>query len=590
MANVQQVVVGYNSALPESRELAELYLSRIGAPSTRAIALECSTDHVLSTYEDFRDTVELPLRGFASPGVSAYVLGYRVPVGFAHDGGFISACSRMSSPYALQPGKTNPLFNASGNTRASSYLVEGIIPCSSIDMPSVAGVRKLVEAAGINSLGTTVYGTLLLDPHPPSGVSHPYMTSALEEFEESMAADVFPNYRRSEVQPSPYDSSFPYTAGDSFFYGWGLQEANESYFVPQQEKRAVFFNADSGSIARVRPDDGGFAPCVSAASSGYAFVMGSVGSAPLGETDPYDSGGNEAGAPHPIPLFTSIIAGETTGEAWILASPRLDTPFGCIGCPFSRFTILKSVQKDRLPAAQVARETQVKLSQLIARTNHSAEAMDALFSRVATWGDRLIATRMMPTIMSMAKDNGVKARKAMLSGLITSYNQFISQVSYGQIHPNEPSFLEFMEATGNKISISLAEYAMGGQQWLKDMRYSTFEKPGSWMAEFQVADMDSVLGFIHFHAEIYNEQGVKVDEAKSYMDVTRWEYEAFTGRMQQIPVGGIFSGRVGATVRLSSGISGSSLRRSEIATVRIRQILNRHQTSDWVEVRTVATS
>ena len=74
------------------------------------------------------------------------------------------------------------------------------------------------------------------------------------------------------------------------------------------------------------------------------------------------------------------------------------------------------------------------------------------------------------------------------------------------------------------------------------------------------------------------------------MDVTRWEYEAFTGRMQQIPVGGIFSGRVGATVRLSSGISGSSLRRSEIATVRIRQILNRHQTSDWVEVRTVATS
>jgi len=590
MADVQQVVIGYNSALPESRELAELYLSRIGAPSSRAVALDCSTDPVLGSYAEFRDTVEVPMRNFARPGVSAYVLGYRVPVGFAHDGGFISACSRMSSPYSLQPGKTNPIFNASGNTRATEYLAAGIIPCSSIDMPSVSAVRKIIEAAGINALGTTVSGTLLLDPHPPNGVSHTYLAASLTEFEQSMAAELFPNYRRSEVQPAPYDSSFPFAAGDSFFYGWGLQEANESYFLAQEEKRALFFNADSGSIARVRPEDGGFAPCVSAASSGYAFVIGSVGNAPVGEIDPYDSGGNEAGAPHPIPLFTSISVGESTGEAWVLSSPRLDTPFGCIGCPFSRFTILKSVQKDRLPAPQVAKETQAKMSQLIARTNHGAEAMDALLSRVSTWGDSLLAKRMMPTIMPMVNDNGVKARKASLSGLITSYNHFISQISYGQIYSNEPSFLEFMEATGNKISISLAEYAMGGQQWLKDMKYSTFEKPGSWMAEFQMIDMDSSLGFVHFYAEIFNEDGVKVDEAKSYAEPSRWTYEAFTGRMQSIPVGGVFSGRVGATVRLSSSSSGSSLRRSEIATVRVKQILNRHQSSDWIELRTVATS
>lgn len=590
MDNVQQIIVGYNSAIPESRELAELYLSRLGAPSTRAIPLDCSTDAIVGSYEEFRVTVEEPLRNFARPGVSAYVLGYRVPVGFAHDGGFVSGCSRMSSPYPFQPGRTNPAFNASGNTRASTAYQIGVIPCSSIDMPSPSAVRKLVELAGVNALGTTVSGTLLLDPHPPAGASNNYLSSALTEFEIAMAADLFPNYRRSEIQPAPYDSSFPYAVGDSFFYGWGLQEANESYFLPQEEKRAVFFNADSGSISKLRPDDGGFSPCVSAASSGYAFVMGNVGPSPVGLTDPYDSGGNEAGAPHPIPLFTSISEGETTGEAWVLASPRMDTPFGCIGCPFSKFNLLKSVKKDRLSASQAARETQIKMSQLVARTNHSAESMDALFARVSTWSDRLLAKKMMTVVMPMTKDNGVKARKGTLAGLITSYNHFISQISYGQIYSNEPSFLEFMESIGNKISTSLADYAVGGQQWLKDMNYSTFEKPGSWVAEFDLADMDGSLGFIHFQAEVYNEAGNKIEEVKSYLDSTRWEYEAFTGRMQMIPAGGVFSGRVGARIRLSSGPSGSSMRKSELGTVRIRQILDRHFWSSWIEVRTVATS
>ena len=110
------------------------------------------------------------------------------------------------------------------------------------------------------------------------------------------------------------------------------------------------------------------------------------------------------------------------------------------------------------------------------------------------------------------------------------------------------------------------------------------------MAEFDLADMDGSLGFIHFQAEVYNEAGNKIEEVKSYLDSTRWEYEAFTGRMQMIPAGGVFSGRVGARIRLSSGPSGSSMRKSELGTVRIRQILDRHFWSSWIEVRTVATS
>ncbi len=590
MADPSNVVIGYNSAVPESREIAELYLLRIGASATRAVPLECSTFPLVDSYAEFAETVESPLRGFASQGVSAYVLGYRVPVGFFHEGGVISACSRMSSPYPLSPGRINPAFTASGSNRPSSASQLGIVPCSSLDMPTAAASRRIAEFAGVNSILADVTGTLLLDPYPPRGSSSSYLQSAINEFDAGLGSILFPERRKSVLQLEPYESTFPYVVGDSFFYGWGLVEANESYFLSQQERRALFFNADPGSLARVRTSDGGFSSCVSAAASGYAFVAGSVGNAPFPDDDPYADGADFAGAPHPTPLFNSIGLGENAGEAFILAVPRLDTPFGCLGCPFGRFRIANGSSVVALPSQQIARETQATLSRLISRIDHSARASDDLLKRMANWDDQVLRVRLQAPIASFARDNGVRARKGMLQKLITSYHKFISQISYGKINTSEPTLLEYFEGIGEKISKNFLDYSLGGQQLLRDMKYTTFEKPGTWYVEFPLADMDGRLGFVHFQAEVYNEGGELASELRSYSDLSLWTYEAFAGRMVDLPPQGVFSGRVGAKIRVYSADRGSSLRQSELATVRIRQVLDRQYFSEWKSYQTVATS
>jgi hypothetical protein len=592
MDDFQSVVFGYNLALPESRDLAEYYLAKIGAPASRAVGLDCSTQPILSSYQEFRDTVETPLRNFGRNGVSAYVLGYRVPVGFAYNGGFISACSRMSSPYPLSPRIENPVFNASGGVRSSVLKDEGIVPCSSIDMPTISASRQIASYAQVNALGVLVDGELLLDPNPPAGESSLYLSAAFEEFESGLAGDIFPNYRRSVLQNAPYDSSFPYATGDSFFFGWGLHEANESYFLPHGSKRAIFFNADSGSLSRIRPADSGFSTCVSAISSGYAFAIGRVGEPPRDSDDPYAVVDGLGGAPHPTPMFMSVVNREAVGEAWALASPQLDTPFGCIGCPFAKFGISATIDSSKMPAAESARETQTSLSRVVAWIHHKAEQAEALQSRLYNWSDRLLALRTLPIVEPVTADHGIESSKGALSSLLSSYYQFITQVGYGVIRSNEPSLLEFMEATNNKISVSLADYSLGGVQWLKDMQYTTFEKPGSWTTEFKIEEMDRRLGFMHFQAEVVDESGLLVETIKSYSsnDAYRWEYETHAGRMGSIPAVGVFSGRVGARVRISSPNSGSPLRRSEAITIRVRQIIDMNLASEWREIKTVTTS
>jgi len=601
MPEYSKVIVGYNAAVSESKELAQLYIASLGASSSRTVPLDCSTEPILDSYEEFRNTIETPLRNAGREGVSAFVLGFRVPVAFLHNGGYVSSCSRLSSPYPLEPGKRNPAFHASGNIRSSKLYELGIIPVSSLDMPTVAQSRKLIDQVVSNLVGVDVYGILLLDPYPPRGKTSDYLSRSLEEFENGLAPDMFPSYRRSVEQPIPYDSSFPYVSGDSFFYGWGLQEANESYFVSGFDKRAIFVNADGGSLSKVRPSDGGFSPCVSAASAGYGFVIGSVGPPPADmidpyiQQDPYGQYDEFGGAPHPTSLFISVANKETCGESWCLSSPALDTSFGCIGCPFGKFTVNRSVATQKLNSVEMLEETMFMLSQIVAKMNRSGKKIDAylnsFFTPSTDVSDALFKLKMREIVTPFSTDNGVVSTKGSLSFLMIGYNHFVSQISYGQSNLNiEPSFVEFVSNANQKLSGSFLSYTPGGPQLIKEISALNVEKPGTWTAEFPLQDMNGMLGFIHFQAKVYNEDGDLIDELKSYNNQSRWKYEIYSGRMKEIPLLGVFSGRVGANIRMISGNSGSSLKISERGRVMIRQILDRTTVGEWFETTTIATT
>lgn len=596
-----KVIVGYNAAVPESKELAQLYLAALGVASSRAVPLDCSTEPILDSYEEFRNTIETPLRNAGREGVSAFVLGFRVPVAFLHNGGYVSSCSRMSSPYPFQPGKRNPAFHASGNSRASKLYEFSIIPASSLDMPTVAQSRRLIDQVVSNLAGVDVYGSLLLDPYPPRGKASDYLSRSLEEFESGLAPDMFPSYRRSVEQPIPYDSSFPYVSGDSFFYGWGLQEANESYFVSGFEKRAIFANADGGSLSKVRPSDGGFSPCVSAASAGYGFVIGSVGPPPADmidpyvQQDPYGQYDEFGGAPHPTAMFMSVANKETCGEAWCLSSPILDTSFGCIGCPFGKFTVNRSVANLKLNSVEMLEETMFMVSQIVAKMDRSGKKIDSFLNNFlapsTNIADSLFKSEMEETVTSFSTDNGVVSTKGRLSFLMIGYNHFVSQISYGQSDLNiEPSFIEFVRNANQTLSGSFISYTPGGPQLIKEIASINVEKPGAWTAEFPLQDMNGMLGFIHFQARVYNEDGDLVDELKSYDSQSRWKYEIYSGKMKEIPQLGVFSGRVGANIRMKSGNSGSGLKMSERGRVMVRQILDRTTVGEWFETTTIATT
>jgi len=596
-----KVIVGYNAAVPESKELAQLYLAALGVASSRAVPLDCSTEPILDSYEEFRNSIETPLRNAGREGVSAFVLGFRVPVAFLHNGGYVSSCSRMSSPYPFQPGKRNPAFHASGNNRASKLYDFSIIPASSLDMPTVAQSRRLIDQVVSNLAGVDAYGSLLLDPYPPRGKASDYLSRSLEEFESGLAPDMFPSYRRSVEQPIPYDSSFPYVSGDSFFYGWGLQEANESYFVSGFEKRAIFANADGGSLSKVRPSDGGFSPCVSAASAGYGFVIGSVGPPPADmidpyiQQDPYGQYDEFGGAPHPTALFMSVANKETCGEAWCLSSPILDTSFGCIGCPFGKFTVNRSVANLKFNSVEMLEETMFMVSQIVAKMDRSGKKIDSFLNNFLAPStdivDTLFKSEMRETVTSFSTDNGVVSTKGRLSFLMIGYNHFVSQISYGQSDLNiEPSFIEFVRNANQTLSGSFISYTPGGPQLIKEIASTNVEKPGAWTAEFPLQDMNGMLGFIHFQARVYNEDGDLVDELKSYDNQSRWKYEIYSRKMKDIPQLGVFSGRVGANIRMKSGNSGSGLKMSERGKVMVRQILDRTTVGEWFETTTIATT
>lgn len=60
--------------------------------------------------------------------------------------------------------------------------------------------------------------------------------------------------------------------------------------------------------------------------------------------------------------------------------------------------------------------------------------------------------------------------------------------------------------------------------------------------------------------------------------------------MKDIPQLGVFSGRVGANIRMKSGNSGSGLKMSERGRVMVRQILDRTTVGEWFETTTIATT
>jgi len=240
-------------------------------------------------------------------------------------------------------------------------------------------------------------------------------------------------------------------------------------------------------------------------------------------------------------------------------------------------------------------ETMFMLSQIVAKMNRSGKKIDAylnsFFTPSTDVSDALFKLKMREIVTPFSTDNGVVSTKGSLSFLMIGYNHFVSQISYGQSNLNiEPSFVEFVSNANQKLSGSFLSYTPGGPQLIKEISALNVEKPGTWTAEFPLQDMNGMLGFIHFQAKVYNEDGDLIDELKSYNNQSRWKYEIYSGRMKEIPLLGVFSGRVGANIRMISGNSGSSLKISERGRVMIRQILDRTTVGEWFETTTIATT
>ena len=609
------VLFVYKGDDAESEALADLYVEKYYDFNVTKLAVDCSSDEILDSYEDFQDEVEDTIKTAIDgslTSINVVILGYNVPGGFIDGNDIISSTSRISKiNFTYSKKENNFLYNRRNPYVLTTSDFSDAIICSRIDGPTLEEAKKLIKfgdelrnqyfangrfyfdaysnlesgsgsAADSNATSSTnLYfpdgyfapGYFPLGYLLTQGLVIPEDIDAAVQYTEDLVSfqnNLLLKLNVSEVSTTKYISSnidvvTPFLQHDSFYWGWFTDRTTQSYFKSTDTARAFFYNADFDSASTLRSfDDGNFAPL--AISAGYVGIAGALSNPTI------------SGFLRPDPFFKAINAGAKLGEAYLLSEPFLNWTNTLIGDPLATFAFPENSESSLVDDKDI-NESDIwnNLNILTAKMmgNHWGKEINGITLKNEICCSTNMATEidLLSSVSDLSIATNTDQRIYRMSDPLRGLFDYASQVVVPNINsqPDEQvvSFEDFLEQNGYDIS----ELYIGVHNDVTSVLPSSlYYSEGFWTYEDIILDELGEYAVYNFDLEVSDsiDFSTIIDTIDTTKSIAGWQYEKEFNVFEDFPAGGVTTEFVNMRIRYNS-VTNDFLTRGQVYYFRIRQ-------------------
>jgi hypothetical protein len=559
------ILVLYDSGNSISNGWATDYCAQFGLSSSQKCDLHGTlggtSPEILANYSTFHTDIEIPVSSYISShsGLTIYaiVVGPAVPGGFNDSGTVVSTTSRLTrlrSGYSLNT--PNPLYDRKSSKRLTDNDLASFYLCSRIDSPSLTGALAITENAVLALNQGSPYGMFNLDPYVVTGgnsAKEQYQTDLLD-FEANTLPLLNVNSFVTVSNGLDVDFVIPYAEDESFVWSAGNENSTDSFFRISATRRFFLYNADTDNAASMRDASSTRWPHL-ALDNGYACAGGAM------------AFGSAAQYIRPRPFFESLLAGASIAEAYLFATPLLDSPETLFGDPLVTSSFPVTVP------APVLLSTALGTSIL---TDKLSEAIASIYRKATL--SALVAGILEP----YAGDYPDLANEAagLQTVLATSYIDDFGSLSSDSLamavaNTSTPPTTAWMNTFLSSNSFTVSQlYADALGERSIDVSVANISTPlGLWRFETPIIDpVPGTYTFSHFLLEVATDDAFTNIVASLDSSTTQagWFYEAESNLFSPITSGGVSSNFAGRYVQFASPAALFSTR-GVVYNVRLRQ-------------------
>jgi len=546
------------------------------------VPLPCSSNEILTSYDDFLNEVVIPLLDFFYSQLDAeynlttvkYIIsGYNVPGGFYDGSDIISTTSRLSRiNFSYTKKENNPLFNPSSVSSFSEEDFGQIIIASRIDAPNLEVAKKIVDNGITARKQSIVNGIFYFDK--VNKVSYDawnndlsidyFLTSdstlsasekqyyqLLNNFEATVLSNLNMNTVKTVAWDNKTNVPIFRLRNDSIVWAFAPDKVGYNYFANTNYSRMFAYNADTKSGYSLRDSDLNLWSYASL-YSGYAATAGAM-------SDPTPEGYLQ-----PEPFFTSLTEGATIGEAFYRACPHANWTVSLFGDPLLKVKFPKSTVVNNVPSEMsIAKDISENIASSVGYTVGRNEYVKNILNILQTNDSISVKKDLFPAANQLyGKLNAL---------LLTDYTDLFY------------SFLNFVPDLDNKLTASdnkISQIFLDLSSFF-DITSSNVNKNGTWYFDHILERMGNHFYRTHFIAEF----SLNKDLSNPFLSVDTsvsqngWFFEKDKDVFVNFPSNGVTSNYSERKVRF---IGPNYINRGTIYYARVRQRNDQEEYTDWV--------
>lgn len=590
------VVFVYNINVEGSAEVAQYYREKRNLPAQNLIGLDMPIPNPPASCEtpisksEFESTILLPIRSYLDSlsesnsesselmQSSTIILGYGTPLSYTEDDGEVVAIAsrlhRVQHDYISD--YPNPTYDRKQFKFYDASDSRLVYLTAVLDGPSPAAVMKLIDRAIDVDNQTSITGQLYVDPYGRRVTAEDlvYENDVLDFLDKSAENLGLQIQTTVEIDSEdPYEEpTFTFFRKDSFYWGTFEPNFSKDLFLNQSEKRVFLYNADVDSACQIHYLNGSspFSPqgsdpwCNLAINiePGYAACAGSVANP------------GADGYLRPRPFFETLQQGASLGEAFLFASPLLNSKTILIGDPMMTVAFPTDLPADLDQAA-----TTIPNNEAIIRVKETLEESLAWGIRQAELlrGIRDINVQSaniseeIDLLYALAKWTARKDDQTHYNLITRPAENFMHYILY----TTGLRFQQWLESQQQKTTILFnAILKQLGSDSIPDEDTDLLLHPqGHWTFDFVYTHLLDTFERVHFEIQMASDEefGQIVVNTSSFVDIDGWRYEAEPYVFVQMSDDGMASNYSGRRVRFNSP-SSMYLTRTHIFNVRWRAL------------------
>lgn len=545
----QKTLIVFRQGDADSENFADQYLDLHNLDDSHKLSIPCSDQEIISSYNDFKTQVETPIKTYISAvsyDVFVIVLGYNVVGGFRDGEDIISSTSRLASLHTdYSKKKFNSLYDKQEYQpyeEIENNTTKSLITAR-IDTPSLQQSLDLINNAKNFRNQLQANGRFFIDPY--SSIHK----SGYDDYNNDLTdfiCNTLPllNLKTcSTIFIDPYiDTVLPFLQHDSFYWGWGTEITDDSFFRVTDSARFFLYNADAEGGKTLRSIDDGYW-AVNALTNEYVCSAGAL-------SDPTIDG-----YLRPSPFFNALLNGAVLGEAFLYACPFANWTIGFFGDPL--VPVVFRGQEEYEDATNEQDEwfnSSIELAKAVAYYVKRENEFIAINNAILESNSVPVNVDLFMSSTQLAAFNNVEKRQTIFGDSITSLidmflNRFRKDIN--GINIRNVSINDFLSFYNYKMSRLLTENSMTDLDILDLYLYNE----GSWIfEELIVDDSDNESQFYNFILTIATDSSFSniIQIIDSESDKEYWEYEKVKGLFAPLPIKGISSSYAGRKIRYTS--------------------------------------